>query len=137
MGAKHGTLQTGGVVDVVHRGGHGASWWTWCIANVEWVKVGECEVMKASGEGCSRPETNLMGKIAAECKMMGLLRVQKCSKHTKGVSSCMTGQSTEEKKYQSNNVQSTKAKTYQMQTIMSKRTKECHPMQRLKCKENF
>ena len=48
------------------------AWWTWCIANVEWVKVGECEVMKASGEGCSRPETNLMGKIAAECKMMGL-----------------------------------------------------------------
>ena len=71
MGAKHGAVQRGGVA--ARR---------WCIANVELVKVDECEVMRASGEGC-RPETNLMGKIAPECKIMGLLRVQKCSKHTK------------------------------------------------------
>ena len=121
------------------RGGRGASWWTWCIANVEWVKVGECEVMKASGEGCSRPETNLMGKIAAECKMMGLLRVQKCSKRTKGVSNCMAGQSTK--------VQSTKVP---MDEEPRQKNAKCKPQcpsapksvswcsgWTLKCKKNF
>ena len=89
MGGKHGALQTGGVVERCASR-------RWCIGNVELVKVDECELMRASGEGC-RPETNLMGKIAAECKMMGLLRVQKCAKHTK----------------------------------------ECQPMQPLKCRKNF